>query len=103
VARVADLDEAIQSWTQQRTVENALQVLQAAQVPVSRIYTAHDIAHDPHYIARDMIQSLTTADGLTVAVPGIIPKLSRTPGTIVRRAPTLGENQEKLFQITKKG
>ena len=97
VARVAEIDAAIGLWTQARRVEQVLAVLNAASVPVGRIYTAADIAADPHFQAREMILPVTTPDGLTVQVPGIVPKLSRTPGAITRRAPDLGEDTEAVL------
>ena len=97
VARVDEIDVAIGAWTQARTVEQVLAVLNAASVPVGRIYTAADIASDPHFQAREMILPVTTKDGLTVQVPGIVPKLSRTPGAITRGAPTLGEDTEAVL------
>ncbi|PPE64882.1 CaiB/BaiF CoA transferase family protein [Caldimonas caldifontis] len=98
VKRVAEIDAAIGAWTAARTVAEVLDVLNAAQVPAGRIYTARDIAEDPHYRARGMIEAVTTADGLTLEVPGIVPKLSRTPGAITRRAPTLGEDTEAVLR-----
>ncbi|MFN3417620.1 MAG: CaiB/BaiF CoA transferase family protein [Caldimonas sp.] len=98
VKRVAEIDAAIGAWTAARTVAEVLDVLNAAQVPAGRIYTARDIAEDPHYRARGMIESITTADGLRLEVPGIVPKLSRTPGAITRRAPTLGEDTEAVLR-----
>jgi formyl-CoA transferase len=98
VKRVAEIDAAIGAWTASRTVAEVLDKLNAAQVPAGRIYTARDIAEDPHYRARGMIESITTADGLTLEVPGIVPKLSRTPGAITRRAPTLGEDTEAVLR-----
>lgn len=97
VTRVDEIDVAIGAWTQARTVEQVLAVLNAASVPVGRIYTAADIAADPHFQAREMILPVTTKDGLTVQVPGIVPKLSRTPGAITRGAPTLGEDTEAVL------
>ncbi len=97
VARVAEIDAAIGLWTQARRVEQVLAVLNAASVPVGRTHTAADIAADPHFQARDMILPVTTPDGLTVQVPGIVPKLSRTPGAITRRAPDLGEDTEAVL------
>jgi formyl-CoA transferase len=97
VKRVAEIDVAIGAWTATRSVDQVLDVLNAASVPVGRIYNAQDIAHDPHYKARDMILPVTTHDGLTVDVPGIIPKLSATPGVITRRGPTLGEDTEAVL------
>lgn len=101
VKRVAEIDEAIGAWTQARAVNQVLDVLNAASVPVGRIYTAQDIAEDPHYRARDMVLPVTTHDGLTVEVPGIVPKLSRTPGAIRRRGPTLGEDTEEVLAALK--
>jgi formyl-CoA transferase len=95
---VSEIDAAIGAWTAERTVAEVLDVLNAAQVPAGRIYTARDIAEDPHYRARGMIEALTTADGLRLEVPGIVPKLSRTPGAITRRAPTLGEDTETVLR-----
>jgi formyl-CoA transferase len=92
VGRVQEIDAAIGDWTRARSVREVLDVLHAAQVPVGRIYTAKDIAEDPHYRARAMIERVTSADGLALDVPGIVPKLSLTPGAIMRRAPTLGED-----------
>ncbi|MGQ0596345.1 CaiB/BaiF CoA transferase family protein [Aquabacterium sp.] len=102
VKRVAEIDAAIGAWTATRPVEQVLDVLNAASVPVGRIYNAQDIAHDPHYRARDMILPVTTHDGLTVEVPGIIPKLSATPGVIQRRGPMLGEDTEAVLAAIKK-
>ncbi len=92
VLRVAELDAAIGAYTQSRSVAQVLAMLDAADVPGGRIYTVKDIAEDPHYRAREMILPITSADGLTVETPGIVPKLSATPGAVTRRAPVLGED-----------
>ncbi|KAF1019339.1 MAG: Succinyl-CoA--L-malate CoA-transferase alpha subunit [Paracidovorax wautersii] len=62
VARVAEIDAAIGAWTQTRGIAEVLDTLSAARVPAGRVYTARDIAEDPHYRARDMILSQTTRD-----------------------------------------
>ena len=98
VARVQEIDGAIGAWTQSRRVDEVLVVLQAAQVPVGRVYTAKDIAEDPHYRARGMIERITTADGLSLDVPGVVPKLSLTPGRIGRLAPALGQDTDAVLQ-----
>ena len=97
VARVQEIDAAIGDWAQTRSVAEALATLQAAQVPVGRVYTAKDIAEDPHYRARGMIERITTADGLSLDVPGVVPKLSLTPGRIDRLAPTLGQDTDAVL------
>ena len=91
-ARVDELDAAITAWTVQHPVATVVAVLQAASVPAGRIYTVADIASDPHFLARGMIEQATTPDGLALAVPGIVPKLSATPGSIRSPAPTLGQH-----------
>ena len=97
VARVAEIDAAIGAYTARRRVVDVLELLNAAAVPAGRIYTARDIAEDPHYRARGMIERVVTAEGLAIDVPGIVPKLSLTPGAIVRRAPRLGEDNEVVL------
>ena len=98
VARVAELDDAIGQWTGQRTVEEVLAALDQASVPAGRIYTVADIAADPHYRARGMIDEIRMDDGSVLAVPGIVPKLSRTPGSHRRNAPALGQDTDAVLK-----
>ncbi|QQX83163.1 CoA transferase [Cupriavidus necator] len=98
VMRVDEIDAAIADWTRTQTVDSALAVLRDAQVPSGRIYTVKDIAEDPHYRARGVIESVTSAGGLTVEVPGVVPKLSASPGEIHDRAPTLGEHTDAVLK-----
>ncbi len=96
--QAAEIDAAIGTWTQTQSIAQVLEALHQANVPGGRIYTVADIAQDPHYRARDMILSTETANGLKLQVPGIVPKLSRTPGGIRKRAPRLGEDTETLLR-----
>jgi formyl-CoA transferase len=98
VKRVNEIDDAIGQWTLTLNCEEALQRLAKAQVPSGRIYSVADIASDPHYQAREMITQVTLQDGSKIAVPGIIPKLSRTPGGHRRNAPTLGEDTDTVLK-----
>lgn len=97
VARVDEIDAAIEAWTCTRSVAEVLAALDAASVPAGRIYTVADIAADPHYQARGMLQALTLRDGSSLTVPGIVPKLSRTPGGHWRDAPALGQDNAELL------
>jgi formyl-CoA transferase len=92
VARVEELDAVIGAWTAQRSVDDVLAALDGASVPAGRIYTVADIAADPHYRARGMLQDVLLDDGSTLTLPGIVPKLSATPGGHRRNAPTLGQD-----------
>jgi formyl-CoA transferase len=69
----------------------------AARVPGGRIYTIEDIARDPQYRARDMILPITTRDGLSLEVPGVVPKLSATPGRLRSTAPALGDDTKAVL------
>jgi crotonobetainyl-CoA:carnitine CoA-transferase CaiB-like acyl-CoA transferase len=92
VARVEQIDAAIEAWTLQRSLPDVLEALERASVPAGRIYSVADIVEDPQYLAREMVVEARTSDGSTLKVPGVIPKLSATPGRIVHPAPKLGEH-----------
>jgi formyl-CoA transferase len=98
VKRVEEIDAAIGVWTATLSVAQVLELLDAASVPAGRIYTVADIATDPHYQARDMILQTVMADGSTLALPGIVPKLSRTPGSHRRNAPEIGQDTDAVLQ-----
>ena len=98
VKRVKEIDAAIDAWTATLSVAQVLELLDAASVPAGRIYTVADIATDPHYLARDMILQTVMADGSTLALPGIVPKLSRTPGSHRRNAPEIGQDTDAVLQ-----
>ena len=98
VARVAEIDAAIGLWASTRSVGDVMAALDKAAVPAGRIYTVADIASDPHYQARGMLASVQMDDGSTLAVPGIVPKLSATPGQHRRNAPTLGQDTDAVLQ-----
>ncbi|MDN4589968.1 formyl-CoA transferase [Xenophilus aerolatus] len=98
VARVDELDAAIGAWTATRPLDEVLATLGEARVPAGRVYTARDIHDDPHYRARDMVLTQRTRDGHDIAVPGIVPKLSATPGTVRRAAPHLGDDTDAVLR-----
>ncbi|MEJ8824007.1 CaiB/BaiF CoA-transferase family protein [Variovorax humicola] len=98
VAQVEKIDAAIGDWAASRTVSAVLASLEAAQVPAGRIYTVADIAADPHYAARGMLQPARQADGSTLMLPGFVPKLSLTPASHRRAAPALGEDSDAVLR-----
>lgn len=97
VKRVEEIDQAIQSWTQTRSREEVIEALDSVGVPVGMIYSIQDIAEDPQYRARDMLVTTHDNAGNSLQVPGIVPKLSLTPGKINYPAPDLGEHTEEIL------
>lgn len=91
------LDNAILEWTQKHDLDAILKIMDEASVPCGRIYTAADIAADAHYQAREMIQRFTLPDGQPVDLPGIVPKLSATPGRTRWLGPKLGEHTNEVL------
>jgi len=98
VKRVVELDHAIGEWAKTVSTDKALEILDSVAVPAGRIYTVADIANDPHYKARENIQTIQMQDGSKLDVPGVIPKLSRTPGSIKTLAPDIGENTDEILK-----
>ena len=93
------LDQAISDWTGARDLETVLQTLEDAAVPCGRIYTAADIHADPHYRAREMLERHQLPDGTPVDLPGILPKLSETPGRTKWIGPELGQHTEDVLEL----
>lgn len=97
VARAPELDVAIEEWTASRTGNEVLSALGESKIPAGRVYTAKDIVEDPHYRARDMILKQKTRDGHDLEVPGIVPKLLGTPGSVRSAAPKLGDDTDAIL------
>lgn len=92
------LDQAISDWSSRLGIERILAELEAADVPAGRIYSVADIVADPHYQARGMILDTRLPGGAEVKMPGIVPKLSQTPGEVRWQGPTLGEHTASVLQ-----
>jgi len=97
VERSDELDEAIAAWTSARTADEVVGLLRALEIPVSRINSIADIAADPQFLAREMIVEVQD-DRLDrpLPVPGVVPKLSRTPGRVPSLAQPLGESTDVI-------
>jgi len=91
------LDGAISAWSTQRPIEEVLRVLEAAEVPAGRIYSVADIVADPHYQARGMILDAQLPGGVETKMPGVVPKLSETPGVINWQGPSLGQHTQAVL------
>jgi len=90
------IDTAIGEWTAQHDRDEVIEALKGARVPAGYPYTAADIVEDPHYLARQMIEQVETFAG-PLKVPGVLPKLSRTPGRIGHGGPQLGEHTDDVL------
>jgi crotonobetainyl-CoA:carnitine CoA-transferase CaiB-like acyl-CoA transferase len=97
VKQVEMLDQVISDWTAGLSLDTALAILQAADVPCGRVYTAADIVQDPQYAARDMIERHRLPDGLDLALPAVVPKLSNTPGQTNWVGPALGAHTREVL------
>ncbi|MGF6096898.1 CaiB/BaiF CoA transferase family protein [Pseudomonas sp. 18175] len=91
------LDAAITHWTSSLPIDQVLSALEAAGVPAGRIYSVADIVSDPHYQAREMLLDAQLPGGVSVKMPGIVPKLSETPGGVNWQGPTLGQHTDAIL------
>lgn len=96
--RTEELDDAIGAWTGRHALERVLAVLEAAQVPAGRIYSIADIVADLQYQARGMIEKHKLGDNDEILLPGIVPKLSATPGGTKWIGPRLGEHTTETLR-----
>jgi crotonobetainyl-CoA:carnitine CoA-transferase CaiB-like acyl-CoA transferase len=98
VRQSAMLDAAIEAWTTHHAMDDVLAALESAEVPSGRIYSVADIVSDAHYQAREMLLQADLPGGKTVKMPGIVPKLSDTPGTVQWQGPALGEHTQAVLE-----
>ncbi len=97
VPRTEELDRAIAEWAREHDLDHVLEVLEKAQVPSGKVYDAADIVKDAHYLARGMIEQHQLADGKPVKLPGIVPKLSETPGETAWLGAALGAHNAEVL------
>lgn len=95
VKQVDKIDDAISQWTIHHELDDVLAILNSNHIPAGKIYDVADIARDPHYLARGMILDAFLRDGTPVKLPGIVPKLSATPGDVRSAAPSLGQHTDE--------
>jgi formyl-CoA transferase len=96
-ARRDELYGVIDRWVGSLPLEQVLMILNQAEVPASRIFSAEDMFHDPQFLAREMLLSATLPDGKAFKMPGIVPKLSDTPGQVKWVGPQLGEHNQAVL------
>ncbi|MGZ5817774.1 MAG: CaiB/BaiF CoA transferase family protein [Burkholderiaceae bacterium] len=98
VPRTAEIDAAIQTWCDTQTIDSALAILKAADVPVGKIYSVQDMMSDPHFLARNMFEQHAFKDGTPIKLPAITPKMSETPGETKWLGPGLGEHNNEVLR-----
>ena len=96
-ARRDELYGVIDRWVGSLPLDRVLDTLNRAEVPASRIFSAEDMFTDPQYLAREMLLSARLPDGKPFKMPGIVPKLSETPGGVEWTGPELGEHNEQVL------
>ncbi|MFJ4545549.1 CaiB/BaiF CoA transferase family protein [Pseudomonas sp. NPDC088885] len=96
-SRRDELYGVIDRWVNSQPLQTVLDLLNQAEVPVSRIFSAEDMFSDPQYLAREMFLSAKLPDGKDFKMPGIVPKLSETPGSSEWVGPTLGEHNAQVL------
>ena len=90
--------EEVERWFASQTYEEASKALEEHQVPFSPIMSMADIFAEPHYRERDMIIDTPEPTLGTLPQPGVVPKLSRTPGRITHAGPPLGQDTETILR-----
>ena len=97
VPRTAEIDAAIAAWCGHLDIDQALQIMRHADVPVGKIYSVRDMMSDPQFLARDMFEQHQFADGSSVKLPAVSPKMSLTPGQTRWLGPRLGEHTHQVL------
>lgn len=98
VKHVDYIERIIRDWVKRYTLEECLQQLNQNGIPAGAIYNIEDIMEDPHYQVRDMILELEHPEIGNLKMPGIVPKLSETPGSVRWIGPKLGEHNAEVFK-----
>ena len=97
-SRRDELYGVIDRWVNSLPLAQVVEQLNQAEVPASRIYSAEDMLGDPQYLAREMFLKAQLPDGKDFKMPGIVPKLSDTPGSCEWVGPELGEHNAVVLQ-----
>ena len=96
-ANQSELDDLVGAWTATLPCEEALERLDEHGVPAGRIFTAPDMLRDPQYLAREMVQRVTSTQGWDVPMTGVVPRFTATPGAIRHPGPALGQHTDEVL------
>ncbi|MBI5790712.1 MAG: CoA transferase [Rhodocyclales bacterium] len=96
-ARAVEIYGVIDAWVRANDQDEVLRIAAQAQVPASRIFSVADMFQDPQFLARQMLEKAQLPDGKEFCIPGIVPKLTLTPGGTDWLGPALGEHTESVL------
>jgi formyl-CoA transferase len=91
------VEEIVIDWMKKHDYKDVKSILDKAGAPVSLVYSMADIFEDPHYAAREDIIEVSHPDFGTIKMPGLVPKLSVTPGEIKWIGPKLGDHNQDVY------
>lgn len=97
-ANVKELTVILNEVFTHKTINEWLEVLEAAELPCAPINTVDKIVNDPHIKARDMIVEVEHPVAGHLKMAGLPVKMSLTPGTVDRPAPLLGQHTAELLK-----
>ncbi len=92
------IDAIVAQWTRKFDAEPLEALLRRGEVPASRVYTIADIYADPHFKAREMLQTVPHPVLGHTTQAGVVPRLSSTPGRIHRTGPDLGADGQDVLE-----
>jgi crotonobetainyl-CoA:carnitine CoA-transferase CaiB-like acyl-CoA transferase len=95
---VDEIDAAISDWTRRHVSQDAIRLLEAAEVPTGPIYSAAEMVEDPHYRERGVYEEVVLPDGKSVKLPTMAPKLAATPGGLRWIGPPLGAHNNVVYR-----
>jgi formyl-CoA transferase len=96
-ARAAEIYGVLDDWVARHPLDEVLATLKAAEVPTTKVFSVQDMFADPQFLAREMLREAQLPDGRAFCTPGIVPRLSDTPGDIGAIGPTLGEHTDEIL------
>jgi len=92
-----EIDRIIGEWVGRHGLDEAEKLLLDAEVVASRIYSVEDIFKDPHFRARGMLPAVPDDELGTLVLPGVVPKLSLTPGRIAKTGGAIGRDSRAVL------
>ena len=97
IARADELEALLADWVKKHDFAEIDRRFAEGNVPFGGIYTASDISEDPHYAARDNLETVKDEDEGDIVMPAVVPKLLGTPGRIAHAGPAIGAHNAEIY------